>query len=215
MNEFSENTVFMVNDLEKKLDGNEVNIENFRDTINAVFEERENVLKSADKAVIKNFKEIMKIGGKTEATAATIVSKLSKGTRPFTREYAIMFCYAAGYKTEDANNQLRKIFLVDGSHLRNYEDLIDSFYLRENTLETCIEKFAAARKMKVDFKPLYDKVEVKASVESSAADNFREYTAFFEEKSEAINSAEQLVNFLYSDDSLQKAGVINRTSKAY
>ncbi|HBM98160.1 MAG TPA: hypothetical protein DD413_01910 [Ruminococcus sp.] len=215
MNEFSENTVFMVNALEKKLDGNEVDIENFCDTVNSVFEERENVLKNVNKAVINNFKEIMKIGGKTEATAATVVSKLSKGTRAFTREYAIMFCYAAGNKTEEADNQLRKIFLVDGFHLRNYEDLIDSFYLRENTIETCVEKFAAAYKMKTDFKPLYDKAEVKASVESSAADNFREYTAFFEERSETINNAEQLANFLRSDDSLQKAGVINRTSKSY
>lgn len=215
MNKISENTVFMVNNLEKQLTNGKVNIENFRDTLNLVFEERENVLISADEAIIDNFKDIMKIGGKTESTAATMVSRLSKGTRPFTREYAIMFCYASGYKTEEADNQLRKIFLVDGFHLRNYEDLIDSFYLRENTLESCIKNFAAANEMKAKFKTKYDMAEVSASVESSAADNFREYTEFFEKQSETINSAEQLENFLSSDESLQRAGTINRTAKSY
>lgn len=215
MNEFSENTRFKLNSLEEQIAGSGVDIESFLNIISSVFKERENVLKSADKSVIQNFKKIMMSGGKTEATAATIISRLSNGKRPFTREYAVMFCYAAGYKTEEADNQLRKIFLVDGFHLRNYEDLIDSFYLRENTLESCIENFTAAKEMKAKFKAMYDKAEVRASVESSAADNFREYTEFFEVQSEKINSAEELDNFLHSDYSLQRAGNINRTAKAY
>lgn len=215
MEEFSKSTQFKLDTLESQMTKNEINIESFLDTISSVFEERANVLKSADKAIIQNFKNIMKIGGKTETTATTMVSRLSKGTRPFTREYAVMFCYAAGYKTEEADNQLRKIFLVDGFHLRDYEDLIDSFYLRENSLESCIENFAAAKEMKAKFKAVYDKAEVSASVESSAADNFREYTEFFEEQSETIKNAEQLEKFLHSDDTLQKAGTINRTAKAY
>lgn len=215
MNEFSENTRFKLNSLEEQITGSGIDIESFLNIISSVFKERENVLKSADKSVIQNFKKIMMSSGKTEATASTMISRLSNGKRPFTREYAVMFCYAAGYKTEEADNQLRKIFLVDGFHLRNYEDMIDSFYLRENTLDSCINNFVVANEMKAKFKTKYDNAEVSASVESSAADNFREYTEFFEVQSENINSAEELDNFLRSDYSLQRAGNINRTAKAY
>lgn len=215
MEEFSQSTQFKLNMLESQMVQNEINIESFLDTINSVFEERKNVLKSADKTVIQNFKKIMMIGGKNESTVAATVSRLSNGKRPFTREYAIMFCYAAGYSTEQADNCLKKIFLVDGFHLRNYEDLIDSFYLRENTLENCIDNFTAANEMKADYIEMYNEAEVDASVESSAAENIGEYTEFFEEQSKTINSAEQLEDLLRSDESLQKAGIINRTAKAY
>lgn len=215
MEEFSQSTQFKLDTLESQMVEDEINIESFLDTINSVFEERENVLKSADLTVIQNFKKIMMIGGKKESTVAATVSRLSNGKRPFTREYAIMFCYAAGYNAEQADNCLKKIFLVDGFHLRNYEDLIDFFYLRENTLENCIDNFSAANEMKANFIEMYTEAEVDASVESSAADNIGEYTEFFEEQSKTINCAEQLDDFLRSGESLQKAGTINRTAKAY
>lgn len=215
MNEFSQSTQFKLCTLESQMVENEIDMESFLDTINSVFEERENVLKSADKAVIQNFKKIMVIGGKGEASVAATVSRLSNGKRPFTREYAIMFCYAAGYNAEQADNCLKKIFLVDGFHLRNYEDLIDSFYLRENTLENCIENFSTAMKMKKKFSTDYCRAEVSAPVEISMAGDAKKYTEFFEEQSKTINSAEELEYFLSSRDSLLKAGIINRTAKAY
>lgn len=215
MNEFSENTVFMVNSLESQLTNGNVNIENFRDTLNSVFEERKNVLKSADEAIIDNFKNIMKIGGKTDATATTMISKLSKDTRPFTREYAVMFCYAAGYKTEKADSQLQKIFLVDGFHLRNYEDLIYSFFLQNNSLENCVENYTKAYEMKERFKEMYKCAELKVPVENLANENPGQYTEFFEKECAKLETVEQLEIFLSSEDTLNKAGNINRTAKSY
>jgi len=159
-------------------------------------------------SITKRFKEMLLISGiaKTEGSAKSILSEMKNGKKPFEEDKARIYCFAAGLNTMETNDTLRKVFGFYGLYMRDYKDIIYSFFFRNNSEELCIDKFKEATEIINEYKEKYESEKNKDAEHNTE----RKSTAYFEERVKRADTIEDLKKLL--DIVVKNSGAKHRTA---
>ncbi len=146
---------------------------------------------------------------KNKDTISVILSGIRSGTRIFSKEIAIMCCFALGCDYDNANSILSEQFGYS-LHTRYYVDLIYGYFLLNNSIENCVECYNNAYRMIEEFKPYYSALD-ECNEKIPEEYNDGGYTGIYSDNMFTFENEDQLREYLCEEETKKYSGECTRT----